>query len=153
MRIDVRERATTRLRQLLTRERPLLVLGAHDALAAKVVEAAGFSAVYMTGYGTSLAMLGLPDVGLATATEMQLNARWIANAVSLPVIADSDNGYGNAINVIRTVHDYIQTGVAAIHLEDQALPKRCGHVAGRQIVPIADAVGKIRAADAVRRAL
>jgi 2-methylisocitrate lyase-like PEP mutase family enzyme len=84
-------------------------------------------------------------------TEMHTNARWIANAVSIPVIADADNGYGNAVNVTRTVREYIQTGVAAIHLEDQSLPKRCGHVAGRQVIPLAEAVGKIRAADAVRR--
>jgi len=109
--------------------------------------------VYMTGYGTSLSLLGLPDAGLATMTEMHLNARYIANAVSLPVIADADNGYGNAIGVIRTVREYIQTGVAGIHLEDQAIPKRCGHVAGRMVIPIEEAVGKYRAADKVRREL
>ena len=76
----------------------------------------------MTGYGTSLSLLGLPDAGLATMTEMHLNARYIANAVGVPVIADADNGYGNAINVIRTVREYIQTGVAAIHIEDQVIP-------------------------------
>ena len=81
-----------------------------------MLEAAGFPAVYMTGYGTSLALLGLPDAGLATMTEMHLNARYIANAVAVPVIADADNGYGNAINVMRTVREYIQTGVAGIHI-------------------------------------
>ena len=81
------------------------------------------------------------------------NARYIANAVAVPVIADADNGYGNAINVIRTVREYIQTGVAGIHIEDQAIPKRCGHVAGRRVIPLAEAVGKYRAADAVRRDL
>ena len=116
-------------------------------------EAAGFPAVYMTGYGTSLALLGLPDAGLATMTEMHLNARYIANAVAVPVIADADNGYGNAINVMRTVREYIRTGVAGIHIEDQAIPKRCGHVAGRRVIPIEEAVGKYRAADAVRREL
>jgi len=84
-------------------------------------------------------------------TEMHGNARYIANAVKVPVIADADNGYGNAINVIRTVREYVQTGVAAIHLEDQIIPKRCGHVAGRRVVPIEEAVGKIRAADRARR--
>jgi len=148
-----RGRASTRLRALLAREKPLLAMGAYNAVSAKVVEAAGLSAVYMTGYGTSLSLLGLPDAGLATATEVLLNARNMANAVSIPIIADADNGYGNAINVIRTVHDYIQTGVAAIHLEDQIIPKRCGHVAGRQVIPLEEAVGKLRAADRVRRAL
>jgi len=145
-------RATTRLRQLLT-EAPLLVPGCYDALSAKVLERAGFPAVYMTGYGTSLALLGLPDAGLATMSEMHLNARYIANAVRVPVIADSDNGYGNAINLIRTVREYIQTGVAGIHIEDQAIPKRCGHVAGRRVIPIEEAIGKYRAAAAVRRDL
>ena len=86
-------------------------------------------------------------------TEMHLDARYIANAVSVPVIADADNGYGNAIGVIRTVREYIQTGVAGTHLEDQAIPKRCGHVAGRRVIPLAEAVGKYRAADRVRREL
>jgi 2-methylisocitrate lyase-like PEP mutase family enzyme len=145
-------RSTTRLRQLLTSS-PLIVPGCYDALSARVLEHAGFSAVYMTGYGTSLALLGLPDAGLATMSEMHLNARYIANAVGVPVIADADNGYGNAINVIRTVREYIQTGVAGIHIEDQAIPKRCGHVAGRRVIPLEEAVGKYRAADAVRRDL
>jgi 2-methylisocitrate lyase-like PEP mutase family enzyme len=145
-------RATTRLRQLLT-STPLIVPGCYDALSARVLEHAGFPAVYMTGYGTSLALLGLPDAGLATMSEMHLNARYIANAVGVPVIADADNGYGNAINVMRTVREYIQTGVAGIHIEDQAIPKRCGHVAGRRVIPLEEAVGKYRAADAVRRDL
>jgi 2-methylisocitrate lyase-like PEP mutase family enzyme len=142
---------TTRLRQLLAQGRTLLVPGCYDALSARILERAGFPAVYMTGYGTSLALLGLPDAGLATMTEMHLNARYIANAVTVPVIADADNGYGNAINVIRTVREYIQTGVAAIHIEDQVVPKRCGHVAGRQVIPLEEAVGKYRAAHQVRK--
>jgi 2-methylisocitrate lyase-like PEP mutase family enzyme len=145
-------RRTTQLRNLLT-SAPLVVPGCYDALSARVLEQAGFPAVYMTGYGTSLALLGMPDAGLATMTEMHLNARYIANAVAVPVIADADNGYGNAINVMRTVREYIQTGVAGIHIEDQAIPKRCGHVAGRRVIPLAEAVGKIRAAAAVRRDL
>lgn len=144
-------RATTRLRQLLAAGRTVFVPGCFNAVSARVIEMTGFESVYMTGYGTSVAQLGMPDVGFATMTEMHTNARWIANAVSIPVIADADNGYGNAVNVTRTVREYIQTGVAAIHLEDQSLPKRCGHVAGRQVIPLAEAVGKIRAADAVRR--
>jgi 2-methylisocitrate lyase-like PEP mutase family enzyme len=115
-------------------------------MSAQVLEKVGFSAVYMTGYGTSLSLLGMPDAGLATMTEMHANARYISNAVDVPLIADSDNGYGNAINVIRTVREYIQTGAAGIHIEDQIIPKRCGHVAGRQVIPIHEAVGKYRAA-------
>lgn len=153
MHIGHTERPSTRLRALLASERPLLVLGAYNAVSARVVEVAGFSAVYMSGYHTSLALLGLPDVGLATATEMQMNAQYLAGAVGIPVIADADNGYGNAINVIRTVRDYIRTGVAAIHIEDQVIPKRCGHVAGRQVIPIDEAIGKFRAADRVRKAI
>jgi 2-methylisocitrate lyase-like PEP mutase family enzyme len=146
-------RATTRLRSLLATGEPLFVPGCYNALTARILEHAGFPAVYMTGYGTSLALLGLPDAGLATMSEMHLNARYIANAVGVPVIADADNGYGNAINVIRTVREYIQTGVAGIHVEDQVVPKRCGHVAGRQVIPLEEAVGKYRAADQVRRDL
>ena len=146
-------RATTRLRSLLAAGEPLFVPGCYNALTARILEHVGFPAVYMTGYGTSLALLGLPDAGLATMSEMHLNARYIANAVGVPVIADADNGYGNAINVIRAVREYIQTGVAGIHIEDQVVPKRCGHVAGRQVIPLAEAAGKFRAADHVRREL
>ncbi len=143
-------RPTTRLRALLKEGRTLFVPGCYNAMSARVLDHVGFPAIYMTGYGTSLSLLGMPDAGLATMSEMQLNARYIANAVKVPVIADADNGYGNAINVMRCVREYIQTGVAAIHLEDQVAPKRCGHVAGREVVPVAEAVGKIRAAAAVR---
>ena len=110
----------------------------------------GFGAIYMSGYGTSLSLTGLPDAGLVTMTEMIANARYIAQAVNIPVIADADNGYGNAINVIRTVREYIGAGVAGIHIEDQVIPKRCGHVAGREVIPQDEAVGKIRAAVAAR---
>ena len=148
-----RVRASTRLRALLASGPTLFVPGCYNALTARILEGAGFPAVYMSGYGTSLSLLGLPDAGLTTATEMQLNARYIASAVSVPVIADADDGYGNAVNVIRTVREYIGTGVAGIHIEDQALPKRCGHVAGRRVIPMAEAVGKYRAADSVRKEL
>ena len=146
-------RATTRLRGLLRDGAPLLVPGCYNALSARILERAAFPAVYMTGYGTSLALLGMPDAGLATMTEMHQNARYIANAVAVPVIADADNGYGNAINVIRTVKEYIQTGAAAIHIEDQVIPKRCGHVAGRRVIPLDEAVGKYRAAAQARAEL
>ena len=139
-------RQSKRLRELLNSGTTLLIPGCYNALSAKVLEKVGFPAVYMTGYGTSLSLLGMPDAGLATMTEMHANARYIANAVNIPLIADSDNGYGNAINVIRTVREYIQTGAAGIHIEDQIIPKRCGHVAGRQVIPLEEAAGKYRAA-------
>src|SRR5258705_11581852 len=114
-------RSTTRLRELLQTGKTLFVPGCYNALSAKILETVGFPAVYMTGYGTSLSLLGLPDAGLATMTEMHLNARYIANAVAVPVIADADNGYGNAIGVIRTVREYIQTGVAGVDIQGPAL--------------------------------
>ena len=140
------KRATTRLRELIAAGPTLYVPGCYNAMSARVLEAAGFGAIYMTGYGTSLALTGLPDAGLTSMTEMVMNARYIASAVRIPLIADADNGYGNAINVIRTVREYIGAGVAGIHLEDQVMPKRCGHVAGRVVVGFEEAVGKIRAA-------
>jgi len=140
------KRASTRLRELVARGPTLYVPGCYNAMSARVLEAAGFEAIYMTGYGTSLALTGLPDVGLATMSEMVANARYIAAAVDVPLIADADTGFGNAINVIRTVREYIGAGVAGIHLEDQVMPKRCGHVAGRLVIPLEEAVGKIRAA-------
>jgi 2-methylisocitrate lyase-like PEP mutase family enzyme len=144
-------RATTRFRELLAGGKTIVAPGCYNALTGKLLDRAGFPTLYMTGYGTSLSLLGLPDAGLATMTEMHLNARYVANAVGVPVIADADNGYGNAINVIRTVKEYVQTGVAAIHVEDQVIPKRCGHVAGRRVVPLEEAVGKVRAAARARR--
>ena len=147
------ERATTRLRRLIARGPTLYVPGCFNAMSARVLESAGFEAIYMTGYGTSLALTGLPDVGLATMTEMVANARYIASAVAIPLIADADTGFGNAINVMRTIREYVGAGVAGLHLEDQVSPKRCGHVAGRLVVPIEEAVGKVRAAVDARDAI
>lgn len=134
-------------------KKPLFLPGAYNAMAAKILEKVGFDAVYMTGYGTSLSLLGMPDVGLVTMSEMAMNAGYINNAISLPVIADVDTGFGNAINVRRTIQTFIQAGVAGVHMEDQVMPKRCGHVAGKQLVPREEAVGKIRAADDIRQEL
>jgi isocitrate lyase len=120
--------------------------GMTTPLQAMIVEKVGFDFMYMGGYDILLTLLGLPDVGLITETEMVANARNIVKAVNIPVIADADTGYGNAINVIRTVEDFESTGVAAIHLEDQVSPKRCGHMAGNVIVPSEEAVGKLKAA-------
>jgi 2-methylisocitrate lyase-like PEP mutase family enzyme len=141
------------LRSLIRDHKPLIVPGCFNALSARILEEAGFPAVYMSGYGSSLALLGLPDAGLSTATETGMNARLIAAAVGVPVIADADTGFGNAINVVRTVEDYIRSGLAGMHLEDQVAPKRCGHVAGREVIERSEAVGKIRAAHATRQAL
>jgi len=139
-------RATQRLRELIARGPTLYVPGCYNAMSARVLEAAGFEALYMSGYGTSLSLTGLPDVGLTTLSEMAANARYIAQAVRVPLIADADTGFGNAVNVIRTIREYIGAGVGGLHIEDQVSPKRCGHVAGRLVIPVEEAVGKIRAA-------
>ncbi|SDG70171.1 isocitrate lyase/PEP mutase family protein [Pseudonocardia oroxyli] len=138
------------LRDLLAGPAPLVAPGAYDALSARLVEQAGFDVVYMTGFGTTAGLTGRPDVGLLTGTEMADNARRIVAAVDVPVIADADTGYGNALNVIRTVQTYEQAGVAAIQLEDQVAPKKCGHMAGKEIVPLPEMLGKIRAATDAR---
>ncbi len=122
-------------------------------MSARVLEKAGFGFLYTGGYNASLSLAGLPDAGLLTMTEVVMNARYIATAARAPVIADADTGYGNAVNVVRTVSEFISAGIAGIHLEDQVNPKRCGHVAGKTVLPIDEAVGKFRAADAVRREL
>src|SRR5438874_11987197 len=128
-------RATSQLRRLLKSGQPLFVPGCYNALSARILADVGFPAVYMTGYGTSLALLGMPDAGLATMTEMHLNARYIANAVDVPVIYDADNGYGNAINVMRTVREYIHTGVGRGHVDAQVVPTRRGPRARRGGLP------------------
>jgi carboxyvinyl-carboxyphosphonate phosphorylmutase len=144
-------RPTTRLRQLLTRPRLLLAPGAYDPLSARVVEDAGFDAVYVTGSGVSVGHLGLPDIGLATMTEMVAQIRRIVAAVEIPVIADADTGYGNALNVHRTVREYEAAGVAGLHLEDQEFPKRCGHLEGKRVIAADTMVARIRAACEARR--
>lgn len=142
--------APARLRALLAAGRPLLVPGAYDALSARLVEAAGFDAAYMTGFGTTASLLGMPDVGLLSQAEMVDNAARMARAVDVPLISDADTGYGNAINVARTVQQFERAGVAAIHLEDQVAPKRCGHMTGKQVVPVSEMVEKLHAAVAAR---
>lgn len=139
-----------RLRALLDSGQTVLAPGAFDPLAARLVEEAGFPAVYMTGFGTSAALLGRPDVGLLTMTEMVDNAGRIAACVDVPVIADADTGYGNPLNVIRTVGAYEAAGVAAIHIEDQVAPKKCGHMDGKLVIPAAEMAEKIRAAAQAR---
>jgi 2-methylisocitrate lyase-like PEP mutase family enzyme len=142
------------LRELIAGSRdtgPVVVPGAYDALSARLVELARFDAVYMTGFGAAASLLGRPDIGLLTGTEMADQARRLVSAVDVPVIADADTGYGNALNVARTVGLYEQAGVAAIQLEDQVSPKRCGHMSGKAVVPAAEMVGKLRAAVDARR--
>ena len=140
----------SQLRELLAADEPVLAPGAYDALSARLVAEAGFPAVYMTGFGTAASLLGRPDVGLLTMTEMVDQARRMVEAVGVPVIADADTGYGNPLNVLRTVRAYEQAGVAALHLEDQVAPKRCGHIEGKQVVAVDDMVAKVRAAVAAR---
>jgi carboxyvinyl-carboxyphosphonate phosphorylmutase len=135
-----------RLRELLAAPAPLIAPGAYDALSARLIEQAGFDAVYMTGFGTTASLLGRPDVGLLSGAEMVDNARRIVAAVDVPVIADADTGYGNAINVLRTVQLYEQAGVAGIQLEDQVMPKKCGHMSGKALIGADEMVGKLRAA-------
>ena len=120
--------------------------GAYDAVSARLVEQAGFPVVYMTGYGVSASRLGLPDMGFAGLGEMVDQARNMAAAVSIPLISDADTGYGNALNVRRTVALYEAAGVAGLHLEDQQMPKRCGHLAGKIVVSPEEFAAKIRAA-------
>ncbi|TAK81230.1 MAG: oxaloacetate decarboxylase [Betaproteobacteria bacterium] len=143
-------RPTTKLRQLLSRPGAIMAPGVADALNAKLVQRHGFEAVYMTGAGTSAVRLGMPDVGLLTMSEMVDNAARIADASGLPVIADADNGYGGVLNVRRTVQAYERAGIAAVHIEDQVMPKRCGHLMGKQLVPVEEMVAKIRAATDAR---
>jgi 2-methylisocitrate lyase-like PEP mutase family enzyme len=137
---------TTKIKKLLGQKKILVVPGCFDAVTAMVIEKAGFPVAYLSGYGISAGLLGMPDAGFTTMTEIQMVARYTSNAVKIPIIADSDTGYGNATNVIRCVREFIQTGVAGIHIEDQVMPKRCGHVSGKELIPIEEAIGKFRAA-------
>ena len=137
-------------RDLLRRDGMVVAPGAYDCITAKLIEQAGFAAVYMTGAGTA-ATLGYPDFGLVTMSEMVANAGRIAAAVDVPVIADADTGYGNELNVFRTVREFENSGVAGIHIEDQEFPKKCGHLEGKQVIPREDFAAKVRAAVAARR--
>ena len=139
-------KSTQRLRELLARPGAVMAPGVADALNARLVKRHGFEAIYMTGAGTTAVRLGMPDVGLLTATEMIDNAGRIAEASGLPLIADADNGYGGVLNVRRTIQGYERAGVAAVHLEDQVQAKRCGHRPGKEIVPRDEMVDRIKAA-------
>jgi 2-methylisocitrate lyase-like PEP mutase family enzyme len=138
--------AGKKLRELMAKKELVCAPGAYSALTAKLIEEAGFNCVYMSGYCTAAATLGLPDLGLLTMTEMLNNVRALADATEIPLIADGDTGYGNPVNVVRTIKEYERAGAAAIHIEDQVWPKRCGHMKGKQVIPREDMMAKIRAA-------
>ena len=140
---------TARFKQLLNSGEMIVAPFIMNALHAKIAESVGFNAIYMTGSGTS-AERGYPDVGLLTQTEMVQNARYIADAVEIPVISDADTGYGNPLNVYRTVKEYESAGVAAIHIEDQLFPKKCGFFDGKEVIPPEEMVEKLRAAQDAR---
>ena len=140
---------TARFKQLLNSGEMIVAPFIMNALHAKIAESVGFNAIYMTGSGTS-AERGYPDVGLLTQTEMVQNARYIADAVGIPVISDADTGYGNPLNVYRTVKEYESAGVAAIHIEDQLFPKKCGFFDGKEVIPPEEMVEKLRAAQDAR---
>lgn len=145
-------RTTTRLRELLAGSELLVAPGAYDALSARLIARAGFPSVYMTGFGTAASVLGQPDVGLLTMSEMVNRAAALAAVLeNTPLIADADTGYGNPINVRRTVQEYERAGVAGLHIEDQVWPKKCGHMEGKQVIPGEEMVQKIRAAVDARR--
>ena len=139
-------RNTTRLRQMLNEPGIIVAPGAYDCLTAKIIEREGFPAVYMTGAGTSVSRLGMPDLGLASVSEMVANAEAIAAAVDVPLIADADTGYGGTLNVRRTIRQYERAGVAAVHVEDQESPKRCGHLDDKRVVSTEEMVRRLRAA-------
>jgi len=145
------DRMTTRLKSLLAGERCIVAPGVADAFAARMVGMEHFEACYMTGFGTSLTRLGMPDIGLLTMSEMVDNAARIVDACGLPLVADADTGYGNPMNVRRTIREYERAGVAGVHLEDQAWPKRCGHLAGKRVIPTAEMAAKLKAAVDSRR--
>ena len=135
-----------RLKTLIAGGKIVMAPGAMDSLSARLVERAGFPAVYMTGLGATASRLGTPDIGLLSQTEMTEHARNMARAVSIPIIADADTGYGGPSNIHRTVREYVQAGVAAIHLEDQVAPKRCGQLAGIKLIDAEEAAGRLRCA-------
>ncbi len=138
--------ATDALRKKIDAGEMVVAPGAFDAMTAKIVEAQGFDAVYMTGFGTACMNHGYPDLGLLTMTEMVENAGRMARAANIPLIADADTGFGNPINVTRTIQEFERAGVAAIHMEDQVWPKRCGHMLGKNVIDADEMAAKIRAA-------
>ncbi len=138
--------SSKQLRSLLARPGAVVVPGVYDSLSARICEMTGFEAVFHSGYGTAASRLGQPDIGLLTLSEMASQVKSIARAVRIPVFADSDNGFGNAVNAYRTVQEYIWAGAAGLFMEDQVSPKRCGHMEGKQVISREEMMGKLRAA-------
>ena len=146
-------RKSTIFRKMLKEPGAIVMPGAYDALSARIIEMGGFKAIIHTGYGTAASLLAQPDVGLVSFKEMRDRVKSIARAVNIPVIGDADTGYGNAVNVYRTVQDYVRAGAAAILLEDQLWPKRCGHMLGKAVISVEEMIGKIKAAIDARNEL
>lgn len=149
--VGTEETKGARLRRVLGERRAMLVPGAANALTARIIEDLGFEAVYLTGAGLANTAFGLPDIGLVTATELAAATSAVAEASTLPLIVDADTGFGNALNVTRTVRSLERAGADALQLEDQIFPKRCGHFAGKAVVPAAEMVAKVKAAVDARR--
>jgi carboxyphosphoenolpyruvate mutase len=139
-------RHTAKLKTMITDPEILVAPSAYDQLSAKVIEKAGFPAIHMTGSGTSASLVGYPDLGFTTISEMAQHAKNMALSVDVPVFVDADSGYGNALNVVRTVREFERAGIAGMHIEDQVTPKRCGHLAGKRLITTAEMIGKIKAA-------
>src|SRR5262244_1370435 len=148
--MSTQQTSAARLRALLKQDGMIVAPGAYECISARVIAQAGFPAVYMTGAGTA-AMLGYPDFGLVTMSEMAENAGRLASAIDVPVIADADTGYGNELNATRTVREYERRSVAGLHIEDQGFPKKCGHLDNKAVVPLDEYLAKIRAAVAAKR--
>lgn len=142
---------TTKFRKLINRKGIIVSVGAYDALSAVIAQKVGFKAITVGGYGISASLLGKPDIGLVSMSEMVSQINYIANSTDLPIIADADNGYGNAINVMRTVREYEKIGVSAILLEDQDMPKKCGHMKGKRLISVEEHQKKIAAAIKARK--
>lgn len=140
----------SRVKEALDRQGTLVMPGVYDALSARIAERTGFDVIFTTGYGISATFLGEPDFGILTQTEMLNTIYRICGAVRTPVIVDSDTGYGNAVNVVRTVNELMRAGAAGMFLEDQVWPKRCGHMRGKQVVPLDEYLKKLNAAAAAR---
>src|SRR5499427_805211 len=142
---------TRRFRELLNQPGIIRSLGAHDVFTARLIEAAGLETVFLGGFGTSASLLGLPDVGYITLTEMADAVRRMAQRVAIPVVADGDTGHGDLHNVVRTVREFEAAGAAGVLLEDQVTPKRCGHFEGKQVIAAEQMVLKLKAARAARK--
>src|SRR5512145_593644 len=147
------EKKTTALKRRIKTEKGLWNPLCYDCVSAKIFDKAGADLVAVSGYGISMSLLGLPDMGFISLPELTMITRYIADSVDAPVIADADTGFGNALNVLRTTKEIIKTGAAAMLLEDQLAPKRCGHMAGKQVIPVGEALGKYKAAVEVRNEL